>query len=188
MNTFTFSISTTSAGVSKVYETTNVFDVTNFRLNLVDVFTDTFPNYIAIDWGDGTEILEPDVTIFRDYTKDSIFPEINKGVAPKYLTDTYSHIYEPSNFALNKSVILKVNIGYVTGETTQLSAPINIRTNGYYQSIEDIDLIGLDLLNKADNPSRFTFLTKKDDYIVQMDNDQFKEDPSKGGAGGVGQY
>ena len=183
MNTYTFSISTTTASETTVYPVIDLFDITKFNLNLVDVFTDTFPNYLAIDWGDGTDVLEPDVSIFRDYTKDSIFPEINKGVAPKYLTDIYTHIYEPSDYALNKSVTLKINIGYVTGVTTQLSAPLNIRTNGYYQSIEDIDLIGLDLLNNSYNSSRFSFLTKKDDFIVQMDNNLYKQDPSRGGAG-----
>tara|TARA_R100001163_G_C5048414_1_gene185449 strand:+ start:1044 stop:1580 length:537 start_codon:yes stop_codon:yes gene_type:complete len=176
MNTFTFSISTTEVGGSILYETIDLFDVTSFNINLVDIFTDTFPNYLAIDWGDGTPVLEPDVTIFRDYLKDSIYPEVNRGIAPKYLSDLYNHIYEPSNYALNKSVILKINVGYVTGETTQLSAPINIRTGGYYQTVEDIDLVGLDLLNKSYNSSRFTFLTKKDNYIVQLDNESYKED------------
>tara|TARA_R100001163_G_C5064742_1_gene202447 strand:- start:15 stop:551 length:537 start_codon:yes stop_codon:yes gene_type:complete len=176
MNTYTFSISTAAAGGSVLYETIDLFDVTNFQINLVDVFSDTFPNYIAIDWGDGTPVLEPDVTIFRDYMKDSIYPEVNRGVAPKYLTDLYKHTYEPSQYALNKSVTLKINIGYITGETTQLSAPVNIRTGGYYQTIEDIDLLGLDLLNKSYNSSRFTFLTKKDNYIVQLDNESYKED------------
>jgi hypothetical protein len=176
MNTYNFSISTTTADSSIVYDTIDLFDVTNFNINLVDVFTDTFPNYLAIDWGDGSEVLEPDITIFRDYIKDSIFPEINKGVAPKYLSDLYSHTYEPSDYALNKSVVLKINIGYVTGTTTQLSAPINVRTSGYYQSVEDVDLIGLDLLNTSYNSSRFTFLTKKDDFLVQLDNKSYKED------------
>ena len=78
MNTHTFSISTTTTGATKVYETIELFDVTKFALNLVDVYTGTFPNYLAIDWGDGTAVLEPDVSVFRDYTKDSIYPEINK--------------------------------------------------------------------------------------------------------------
>ena len=176
MNTFTFSISTTEVGGSILYDTIDLFDVTNFNINLVDIFTGTFPNYLAIDWGDGTPVLEPNVTIFRDYLKDSIYPEVNRGIAPKYLSDLYNHIYEPSNYALNKSVVLKINVGYVTGETTQLSAPINIRTGGYYQTVEDIDLVGLDLLNKSYNSSRFTFLTKKDNYIVQLDNESYKED------------
>ena len=72
--------------------------------------------------------------------------------------------------------MLKVNIGYVTGQTTTLSAPLNIRTEGYYETVEDMDLIGLDLLNKKYSSSRFTLLTKKDDYIVQLDNESYKED------------
>jgi len=176
MNTYNFSISTTAVGESIDYPTLDLFDITKFTLNLVDVYTDTFPNYLAIDWGDGTAVLEPDVTIFRNYRKDSIYPEINKGVAPKYLADEYSHIYKPSAYALKKSVVLKVNVGYITGETTTLSAPLNIRTEGYYETIEDMDLIGLDLLNNKYSSSRFTLLTKKDDYIVQLDNESYKED------------
>tara|TARA_R110000824_G_scaffold356721_2_gene543974 strand:- start:18862 stop:19440 length:579 start_codon:yes stop_codon:yes gene_type:complete len=183
MNTHTFSISTTTTGATKVYETIELFDVTKFALNLVDVYTGTFPNYLAIDWGDGTAVLEPDVSVFRDYTKDSIYPEINKGVAPKYLTDNYHHIYKPSSYALKKSVVLKINIGYVTGETTTLSAPMNIRTEGYYQTVEDMELVGVDLLNDKYNTSRFTLLTKKDDFLVQLDNKIYKEDPASGGAG-----
>ena len=176
MNTHTFCISTTTAGESKVYSTIDLFDVTSFTLDLIDIYTGTFPNYVAIDWGDGTAVLEPDVSVFRNYRKDSIYPEINKGVAPKYITDPYKHIYEPSAYALKKSVVLKVNIGYVTGQTTTLSAPLNIRTEGYYETVEDMDLIGLDLLNKKYSSSRFTLLTKKDDYIVQLDNESYKED------------
>ena len=176
MNTHTLSISTTSPGARTLYTTLDLFDVTKFTLNLVDLYTDTFPSYLAIDWGDGTAVLEPDVSIFRNYRKDSIYPEIIKGVAPKYIADDYEHIYEPSSYALKKSVVLKVNVGYVTGETSQLSAPLNIRTGGYYQTVEDIELIGLDLLNNKYNSSRFTLLTKKDDYVVQLDNKSYKED------------
>ena len=176
MNTYTFNISTNTVGTTKVYPPIQLFDVTDFTLNLIDVYTDTFPNYVGIDWGDGTAVFEPDVSVFRNYREDSIYPEINRGVAPKYIADLYNHIYEPSSYALKKSVVLKVNIGYVTGETTTLSAPLNIRTQGYYQTVEDIGLIGLDLLNKKYNSSRFTLLTKRDNYIVQLDNKSYKED------------
>ena len=79
--------------------------------------------------------------------------------------------------------MLKINIGYVTGETTTLSAPMNIRTEGYYQAVEDMELVGVDLLNDKYNTSRFTLLTKKDDFLVQLDNKIYKEDPASGGAG-----
>jgi len=176
MNTYNFAITSTSAGITKIYPAIDLFDVTEMTVDLVDVFTGNFPNYLGIDWGDGTPVLEPDVSVFRDYEKDSIYPEINKGVAPKYIADPYKHIYEPSSYALNKSIVLKINVGYITGETTQLSAPINVRTAGYYQTVEDMELLGLDLLNNEYNSSRFTLLTKKGNYIVQMDNKSYKED------------
>jgi|TARA_R100000152_G_C6778679_1_gene209536 hypothetical protein len=176
MNTYTFNISTTGPSTVKVYPTVELFDVTRVTLNLVDIYSDTFPNYLAIDWGDNTPVLRPDVSVFRDYKKDSIYPEINKGVAPKYITDIYQHIYEPSSYALKKSVVLKINVGYITGQTTQLSAPLNIRTQGYYETVGDMELIGVDLLNNKYNSSRFTLLTKESNHIVQLDNKSYKED------------
>jgi len=176
MNTYTFSISTTDTNTVTVYPTVDLFDVTRITLNLVDIYSDTFPNYLAIDWGDNTPVLRPDVSVFRDYKKDSIYPEINKGVAPKYITDAYEHIYEPSSYALKKSVVLKINVGYITGQTTQLSAPFNIRTQGYYETVGDIELLGVDLLNNKYNSSRFTLLTKESNHVVQLDNKSYKED------------
>ena len=43
-------------------------------------------------------------------------------------------------------------------------------------SLDDLELIGLDLLDTTNNSSRFTFITKKDNYIVQMDNKSYKGD------------
>jgi hypothetical protein len=176
MNTYTFNISTTGPSTVNVYPTVDLFDVTRITLNLVDIYSDTFPNYLAIDWGDNTPVLRPDVSVFRDYKKDSIYPEINKGVAPKYITDIYQHIYEPSSYALKKSVVLKINVGYITGQTTQLSAPFNIRTQGYYETVGDMELLGVDLLNNKYNSSRFTLLTKESNHVVQLDNESYKED------------
>ena len=187
MNTHTLTISTTEDNFyrSIILDQIDLFDVTNFGIELTNAYSEIYPNYLSIDWGDGSVVEIPDIRIYRDYKTESIFPEINKGAAPVYLVKEYKHTYYPSTYTLNKAVTLKLNIGYVTGQTTQLSAPINIRTNSYFEAIEDMDLIGLDLLNNNYNSSRFTFVTKKDDYIVQLDNNIYKEDPSKGGAGEV---
>ena len=99
MNTYTFNISTNGPNAVTIYPTVDLFDVTQVTLNLVDIYTDTFPNYLAIDWGDNTPVLQPDVSVFRNYKKDSIYPEIDKGVAPKYITDIYQHIYTYLNSA-----------------------------------------------------------------------------------------
>ena len=178
MNTHTLSISTNESEINSkiILNTIELFDATSFTLNMLNVYSNRFPNYVGIDWGDNTAVLEPDITIHRDYRTESIYPEIRNGACPVFLSNTYTHNYYPSKHALKKSLILKLNVGYITGETTQLSAPINVRTNSYYESVDDLDLIGLDLLDTTNNSSRFIFLTKKDNYIVQMDNKSYKGD------------
>ena len=178
MNTYTLAISTNKSQINSkiILDTIELFDTTSFTLNILNVYSDIFPNYVGIDWGDNTAVEEPDIRIHRDYRTESIYPEIRNGAAPIFLSDTYTHNYFPSKYALKKSLVFKLNIGYITGETTQLSAPINVRTNSYYESVDDLELIGLDLLDTTNNSSRFTFLTKKDNYIVQMDNKSYKGD------------
>jgi len=154
----------------------DLFDITNFGIDLVNVYSGIYPNYLSIDWGDGTAVEIPDITIYRDYKTESIIPEIINGAAPVYMVKEYKHVYYPSTYALNKSVMCKLNIGYITGETTQLSATINVRTNSYFEAVDDLEVIGLDLLDNKNNSSRFTFLTEKDSYILQMDNRSYKGD------------
>jgi|TARA_R110001583_G_scaffold46172_6_gene145114 hypothetical protein len=178
MNTFTLSISTVASQInSKILQTSrDLFDATEVTLDLTGVYCELFPNYISIDWGDGTAVLEPDIEVFRDYKTQSIFPELTGVIKPKFLDTPYKHTYYPSDYALNKSIIFKINVGYITGETTQLSAPFNIRTESYYETVGDMDLIGLDLIDTENNSSRFTFVTKQGDYIVQLDNKSYKGD------------
>ena len=175
MNTYTLSLSSTEPGVQRTLQTIELFDLTNFTVDLSDIYSTVFPNYIGIGWGDGTPLQEPAIKVFRNYKTESIYPEVLKGASPVYLNDNYSHLYFPSDFALKKSLTLRVNIGYITGETSKFSVPINVRTSSYSEDVEDIEIIGIDLLNDHNNSSRFTFLTKKDNYIVQMDNKSYKD-------------
>ena len=69
-----------------------------------------------------------------------------------------------------------MNVGYITGETLQLSAPIVVNSQSYYENIDDMNIIGLDLLNDKNNSSRISLLTKKNNYVVQLDNKSYKED------------
>ena len=177
MNTHTLTISTVRLQMDSeiVLGTTNLYNVTEVILDISNVFSDIFPNYVSIDWGDTSPVLEPDILIYRDYKTQSIYPEIQKGTAPVTLTNTYKHIYYPSSYALKKELTFKMNIWYVTGETTQLSAPVVVNSESYYQSIEDIEIIGLDLLNDENNTSRVSLLTKNSNYVVQLDNKSYKE-------------
>ena len=174
MNTYTFSISTILPDVEKTYDTIDLFDQTNFTINMSDVYAAVFPNYIAFNWGDDSPIEEPDIKIFRNYKTESIYPEILNGDSPVFLNKSYNHIYYPSSFALKKSMTLRINIGYITGEVTKLTVPLIVRSESYYDTIGDMELVGVDLLNNENNSSRFTFLTKKDNHLIQMDNESYK--------------
>ena len=177
MNTFTLSISSTKEDIdSKVtLDQIDLFDFTEVTLDISNIYTEIFPTYVSINWGDGSEVFNPDIKIYRDYRNESIFPEIQKGVTPVTFSDNYKHKYYPSSYALKKALTFKMNVGYVTGETLRLNVPIVVNSQSYYENVDDIDIIGVDLLNDSNNTSRVTFLTKKNNYVVQLDNKSFKD-------------
>tara|TARA_Y100000361_G_scaffold152870_1_gene173322 strand:- start:896 stop:1432 length:537 start_codon:yes stop_codon:yes gene_type:complete len=177
MNTYTLSISSTKEDINSeiTLNQIDLFDFTEVTLDISNIYTEIFPTYLSINWGDGSEVLNPDIKIYRDYRAESIFPEIQKGVTPVTFSNNYKHKYYPSTFALKKSLTFKMNIGYVTGETLRLSIPIIVNSQSYYENVDDIDIVGVDLLNDVNNSSRITFLTKNNNYLVQLDNKSYKE-------------
>jgi len=177
MNTFSLSISSTKEDIDSevTLDQIDLFDFTEVTLDISNIYTEIFPTYVSINWGDGSEVFNPDIKIYRDYRNESIFPEIQKGVTPVTFSDNYKHKYYPSSYALKKSLTFKMNVGYVTGETLRLNVPIIVNSQSYYENVDDIDIIGVDLLNDSNNTSRVTFLTKKNNYVVQLDNKSFKD-------------
>ncbi len=177
MNTYTLSISSTKEDIDSevTLNQIDLFDLTEVTLDISNIYTEIFPTYVSINWGDGSEVLNPDIKIYRDYRNESIFPEVQKGVTPVTFSNNYKHKYYPSSYALKKSLTFKMNVGYVTGETLRLNIPVVVNSQSYYENVDDIDIIGVDLLNDSNNSSRVTFLTKKNNYLVQLDNKSFKE-------------
>jgi len=178
MNTYNLSLSSTKAETNseKTLNQIDLFDITKVTLDISNIYTDLFPSYLSISWGDGSDPIQPDLRVFRDYRTESILPEIKNGVAPVTFSNEYTHLYYPSSYALKKSLTFKMNVGYVNGNTLRLSIPIIVNSQSYYEAVEDIDLIGVDLLSDNMNASRFSLLTKKYDHVVQFDNKSYKED------------
>ena len=172
MNTHVLSLTSTgSTGGTITMPTVDMFDATELSLDLSEVYSNIFPDYVAINWGDNSEIEEPETTIYRDYKTQSIFPEIKRGASPVFFNELYKHIFYPSKTALKKEMTMRVNIGYINGTTTKFSIPLNVRTEGYFQTIEDLDLLNVSLLDSEDNNSIYTFLTKKDNFVIQNHDD-----------------
>ena len=172
MNTHTIYLTSVhSADDQQQLPTVELFDFTQLTLDLSQVYSGVFPNYLAINWGDESALEEPEITIYRNYTTDSIYPEIKNGASPVFFNKPYNHLFYPADTALIKNMTMRVNVGYITGTTTKFTIPINVRTSGYHENIDDIDLLNVSLLNNKDNKSIFTFLTKKDNFVLQNHND-----------------
>jgi len=170
MNSYNISLATTSTSLTSNYDTIDLFDQTEVGVNLSNIFSDVFPYYVVIDWGDGSEVFEPEIKTFINYRTESIIDEIVKGVSPPFLNTTYKHIYDPSSDSLVKSLTLKVGIQYTTGEITQFIIPIDIRTEGYYENIRDIKLEDVKIINNVNLDTTLQLRTEIDNYIIETTN------------------
>ena len=170
MNTYNISLSTISTSSTSNLDTIDLFDQTEVSVDLNNIFSEVFPYYVAIDWGDGSEDFEPEIKTFINYRTESILDEITKGVSPPFLNTNYKHIYYPSSNSLVKSLTLRVGIQYTTGEITQFNIPVDIRTEGYYENIRDIKLEGVKILNNTNIDSTLQLRTEIDNYIVETTN------------------
>ena len=102
MNSFVLSLTSTDSSSTIAMPTVDMFDLTELSLNLAEVYSNIFPNYVAIDWGDDSGIEEPEITIYRNYKTQSIFPEIRKGASPVFLTNHIIIYTFPQKLPLKK--------------------------------------------------------------------------------------
>tara|TARA_R110002167_G_scaffold77052_2_gene214297 strand:- start:5121 stop:5762 length:642 start_codon:yes stop_codon:yes gene_type:complete len=170
MNTYNISLSTTTTSLTSNYDTINLFDQTEVSIDISNIFSEVFPYYVVFDWGDGSEVLEPEIKTFINYRTESILNEITKGVSPPFLNTTYKHIYYPSPNSLVKSLTLKIGIQYTTGEITQFNIPLYIRTEGYYENIRDVKLEGVKIINNVNLDTTLQLRTEIDNYIIETTN------------------
>ena len=170
MNTYNISLSTTTTSLTSNYDTIDLFDQTEVSIDISNIFSEVFPYYVVFDWGDGSEVLEPEIKTFINYRTESILNEITKGVSPPFLNTTYKHIYYPSPNSLVKSLTLKIGIQYTTGEITQFNIPLDIRTEGYYENIRDVKLEGVKIINNVNLDTTLQLRTEIDNYIIETTN------------------
>tara|TARA_R110000803_G_scaffold18806_6_gene49921 strand:- start:11783 stop:12424 length:642 start_codon:yes stop_codon:yes gene_type:complete len=170
MNTYNISLSTTTTSLTSNYDTIDLFDQTEVSIDISNIFSEVFPYYVVFDWGDGSEVLEPEIKTFINYRTESILNEITKGVSPPFLNTTYKHIYYPSPNSLIKSLTLKIGIQYTTGEITQFNIPLYIRTEGYYENIRDVKLEGVKIINNVNLDTTLQLRTEIDNYIIETTN------------------
>ena len=80
MNTHTLSISSTKEDIDSeiTLNQIDLFDFTELTLDISNIYTEIFPTYVSINWGDGSDVFNPDIKIYRDYRNESILVMKNK--------------------------------------------------------------------------------------------------------------
>lgn len=175
MNTQTISLSSTSTTDSQTLDTVEMFDTTKVALDISNIYSKTFPTAVDVSWGDGSENLDVDIVIFKDYRVDSIIQEIVKGVKPSFLTKCYSHTYLAPSSTLKQTLCARVNVTYVTGDITTFHIPVVMTGEGYYQLIGDMEVVGVELLGDESNSVSMSLISKNSGHIMQMNNLEFND-------------
>lgn len=174
MMTHTLTLSSVTYSGVDYYPAIDLFDNTQFNLRLLNIKKEILPIYVDINWGDGSEILVPEIKVIREYRKESIIEEILNEFAPPFLTDSYKHIYYPSSTSLSKQLSCVVNVVYPTSDTYTFIIPIDVRTDSFYESIEDLKLIDVNIYNTEQNTTNYVFASKKTSHILELNSNSNK--------------
>lgn len=170
MNTYNITLSSNSQSGTRYYDEIDLFDNTLFNFNLVDVKKDSLLRSVCVDWGDGSDVFIPEISILKDYRNDSIIPEILYGPLSPIFTDTFTHEYTPSSTSLYKQLTSTIRIEYITGNAFTFYIPFRIKTSNYYQSVGDLRLIDTTIYNEEQNSSNFVFVSEKTNHVVELNN------------------
>lgn len=168
MNNQYISLSSNSVSSVETLSEIELDDLTTINLNLSGINERFIPLYMTIDWGDEDQETF-DNSIFKTYRSDSIFPEILYGKFSSLLSETYSHIYYPSDTTLYNKLTAQVYIDYSNGDYTWIKIPLKIRNRDYFESIYDIDLINTNILPSTSNKKQHQFIIDEGGFLIEIE-------------------
>jgi hypothetical protein len=139
MNTKTINLSSNTTNGTEVLPEIMIYDKTILNVSLSGIPEDIIPIGSKFTWGDGEEnIILNDIN--KDYSIDSIFPEILEGKLSKLFSQSVSHIYYPSPNTLYLSLTAQIDINYPVNDILTFILPLKIRKNSFLENFEDVDL------------------------------------------------
>lgn len=162
MNSYSLNLSSNKTEYYYVTSTLELDDLTKLSITVSDLSENNLPIYLKIDWGDGkSEIFDNNIYV---QSRD----QINIFNYSPLLTQTFTHIYYPSETSLYKSLSAQVFVHYSNGDNTWFVIPINIRTYDYFESIYDLKLVNTNILPLSTNIKQHQFITGKDGFTVEL--------------------
>lgn len=158
MNTYNLSLSSNDTEYLEILEIQYLEDLTNLVVSLSSTMETFPPASLSIDWGDGViEIFEND-----------LFSQNNPFIKSSVLLDVYDHLYYPSTTSLYKNLSAQFLLSYPNQTQTWFVVPMQIRTNDYYQSIENISLKDVTILDNEENSKEYHIFTGKDSFLIEF--------------------
>ena len=166
MNSYTISLSSNTLSTMNISDEISFYDLTTLTINLSGITEEKYPLFLKIDWGDGNSEFH-DNTIFKNYRKSSIIPEILYSKFSSVLK-SYEHVYKPSETHLYKQLSAQVYIEYGTQQYNWFIIPIQIRNNGYFDAVGGLKLINTNLLPTENNNKQYQFLTDEGGFLIEI--------------------
>lgn len=158
MNNFSISLSSNDSEYYTILESLDLYDYTKLTVNFENISEKHLPLYLKIDWGDG-EIEFYDNDVFANQT---VFKK------SEIINTVRTHEYYPSDTSLYKQLTAQFYISYSNGENTWIIQPINIRNYDFFESVEDLDVVGVEIQPNIQNKKTLYLKTKKDSYIINL--------------------
>lgn len=158
MNNYSISLSSNDSEYYAVLDSLQLYDYTKLTVNFENITEKHFPLYLKIDWGDGeSEFYDNDVFGYQTTFKKS-----------EIINTERTHEYYPSETSLYKQISAQFYIKFTNGENTWFIQPINIRNYDFYESVEDLEVVGVEIQPNSENKKALHLKTKKDSYIIDL--------------------
>lgn len=165
MNTYTLKLSTKNTTTISFLNEIVLDDYTELILNVERLSETYLPMYIKIDWGVGkSEIYDNNISKITPNTLNVI------NYSPIF-TKKYSFEYYPSPIASYRSLSAQLLVKYVNGDVSWIVIPIQVKTMGYADSINDLTLINTNILPIEENNSEHQLKTLEGNYIIELRGD-----------------
>ena len=158
MNIAYISLSSNNTEYFDILDTLYFYDFTKLIVDFENLSEKHFPFYLKIDWGDGNiETFDNDVFSAQNIDKKSSIFNLTK-----------DHEYYPSKTSLYKQLSAQFFLRYTNGQNAWFIQPIILRNYDYFESIEDLEIVGVDVSPSESNEKHIHLKTKKNSYIIDL--------------------
>ena len=155
MNTLIINLSSNTSNGTEALSELLMYDKTTLKVSLSGISEDKIPLGARFEWGDGEEDVNFN-DVYKNYTTDTILPELLEGKLSKIFSHISSHTYYPSTNTLYTSLTAHIDVFYPVDDVLTFILPLKIRKNSFLEDFEDIDLTHTRFVEGLDREYHFS--------------------------------